>query len=147
MYTSRAHIDSLGLVPARLPWDDADAKITAWITQASREIDAGVGPAFPVTDTDYKFDPYPDTPVVVALIAAWVTASYTYQALGVVSRDDGPPIWARYRDMAEKKLSDIRAGRIDVIGDGEEKDTGTPTPIVTATRPPVTVGGWSLRNY
>ena len=148
MYTSRTHIDALGLIPTRLPWDDADAKITAWITQAAREIDAGVGADFPVLSGGWKFETYPDTPDIIALTCAWLTASYVYQALGVVSRDDGPPAWVRYREMAERKISDVRMGRMDVFGaDGEATDTDTPTPITIKKRDAVAVGGWSLDRY
>ena len=150
MYTSQSDIEALGLIPSRLPWDEQTTadKIAVWITQSGREIDAGVGPDFPVLSSGWKFSPHPDTPDIVALTCAWLVASYLFQALGVVSRDDGPPAWVRYREMAERKIADIRMGRIDIFGeDGEATDTDSPTPITVEARPAVTVSGWSMEKY
>ncbi|MDE2700886.1 MAG: hypothetical protein OXI23_18610 [Gemmatimonadota bacterium] len=151
MYTSREAIEEQSLIPAKLPWDGttAEERFSTWIDRASREIDSGVGPDFPVLPDGWKFSSHPDTPEAVALAAEWLVASRALQALGIVARaNEGPPMWVTYRKMAQEQIKGIRKKEIDVFdSDGEELDADTPTPITVAARPPVVVGGWSTEYY
>lgn len=153
MYISREKVESQAMVPPNLPWtgDEADEKFVTWITDASREIDSGVGYDFPASSTGWKFKAYPGTPPEIVLICGWLVASRILEAVGKASRTRGGlPMWAHYRKMAENRLMLIRKKEIDVYSalDGTELDTAQPTPVTVKTRPSVkTVSGWDTKYY
>lgn len=133
MYTSRAEVESQGLVPGKYPWSDAvaDEKYSTWVRNASSEIDSEVGMDYPVLPSGRKFEQHPDTPQPVVLAASWLVASYALTALGVNARvGDSPPMWVQYRNMAEKKIRGIRDKKVDLFGDeSAELDTAVLSPV------------------
>lgn len=111
-------------LPASLPTALSDARIAVLVANASGEIDELVGnnyaksyqtntQRFPnITDTTYT------TPKTIELCALWLTLSACFEELGEENRGaedvNNKPNKIYYRELAEKKLEQIRSGEIQL---------------------------------
>ena len=133
-YTTKAVLE--GLLPSNLPAEITDAVFAEWIADASAEVDAEVGPDFPVQDSGQKFTDAPGAPSEIERCARWLAGHYGYMRLKELNRSrDVPTNAERYRGWAEAKLRKIRNGEIDLRDSaGEELDTDAPAGMTVEAR-------------
>lgn len=135
MYTSRAEIESRGYDPM-LKRELEDMEFMGWIADASHDLDSEVGEDYPMQETGFRFDAYPNTPPIIAMVATWLAQAYMLESLGEVTRESsGPSASERLYDRAMKKLADIRERKAPVYSRaGVRIDTALPAPV-SVSRP------------
>lgn len=120
-------------LPSSLPAALSDSRINTLIGKASSECDDLAGTEFSrqfATNTQ-KFpditDSDPTTPATIEQCALWLTLSRCYEELGEENRgveggrEKSNKVY--YRELAEKKLEQVRTGEIDLNLGDYSKDT------------------------
>ena len=118
--------DVRDLLPDDLPTEVDEAKITKWIQASAGEVDAGVGGGFNLQDnSEWKFGDTPSTPRIIQSIALWLAVSMGFAVLKEVSTTpEQLSDEDKYRQRAEEKLEQIRAGVLEVVSDSDSEATG-----------------------
>lgn len=133
-------------LPDNLPADfDSAAERLAYITEASAQLDAIIGPRFALNASFQKFPDVTDspaTPAVIQLPASLLAAALILLAMGalnLVTRDPKP-----LEDRAARTLDAIRNGVMHVT-DSAGKEYGTMNVTTSTTKtyaPSFTEGGY-----
>ena len=101
-----------------------DDQVSQAIADAAIEVDAGVGPGYPADeDQGWKFPDLPDTPRLITLLTVWFAVSYVVGIKQVQSKDSRQPSnEKKFRDRAEAKLKQLRAGELSIAADDDGTD-------------------------